>query len=68
VTGELLCGNPNPGAVLNIQLFMAEIIKVSDCSVFGKVALRLLAALQQGKHSVAEYAIEFRTLVPTMES
>lgn len=47
---------------------MAEIIKVSDCSVFGKIALRLLAALQQGKHSVAEYAIEFRTLVPTMES
>lgn len=43
-------------------------IKVSDCSVFSKVALRLLVALEQGKHSVAEYAIEFRTLVPTMES
>lgn len=51
----------------DFQLFKAEMIKVFDRSVFGKEASRLLAALRQGKRSVADYAIEFRTLAATSQ-
>lgn len=42
--------------------FKAEFIKIFDRSALGKEASRLLAALRQGRRSVADFAIEFRTL------
>lgn len=50
-----------------VKLFKAEMIKVFDRSVFGKEASRQLASLHQGKRSVADYAIEFKTLAATSE-
>lgn len=44
------------------SLFKTEMMKVFDRSALGKEASRLLAALQQGRRSVADFAIEFRTL------
>lgn len=52
---------------LDFHRFKEEMIKTFDRSVFGKEASRLLAALQQGRRSVADYAIEFRTLAATSE-
>ncbi|KAG1952394.1 retrotransposable element [Pimephales promelas] len=49
------------------QSFKDEMIKVFDRSVFGSEASRLLAVLRQGKRSVADFAIEFRTLATTSE-
>ncbi|RXN38261.1 Retrotransposon-derived PEG10 [Labeo rohita] len=40
-------------------------IKTFDQSVFGKEASRLLASIQQGRRSVADYSVEFRTLAAT---
>uniref|UniRef100_A0A9J7Y6K0 Gypsy retrotransposon integrase-like protein 1 n=1 Tax=Cyprinus carpio carpio TaxID=630221 RepID=A0A9J7Y6K0_CYPCA len=45
--------------------FKAEMIKTFDQSVFGKEASRLLARLQQGRRSVADYSVQFRTLAAT---
>ncbi len=42
-------------------------IKVFDRSVYGREASRLLAVLHQGERSVADFAIEFRTLATTCE-
>ena len=44
------------------QLFKEEMVKVFDRSVHGQEASRQLAVLQQGRRSVADFAIEFRTL------
>lgn len=51
----------------DFKLFKAEMIKVFNRSVFAKEASRQLAALRQGKRSVADYAIEFKTLAATSE-
>ena len=48
-------------------LFKDEMIKVFDRSVFGCEASRLLAVLRQGRRSVADFTIEFRTLATTSE-
>lgn len=48
-------------------LFREEMIKVFDQSVFGREASRLLTTFRQGKRSVVDYAIEFRTLSTTCE-
>lgn len=42
--------------------FKAEFVKIFDRSALGKEASRLLAALHQGRRSVADFAIEFCTL------
>ncbi len=47
--------------------FKGEMIKVFDRSVYGHEASRLLAVLHQGERSVADFAIEFRTLATTCE-
>lgn len=47
--------------------FKDEMIKVFDRSVFGSEASRLLAVLRQGRRSVPDFAIEFRTLATTSE-
>ncbi len=49
------------------ELFKREMIKVFDRSVYGREASRLLAVLHQGERSVADFAIEFRTLATTCE-
>lgn len=49
------------------ELFKKEMAKVFDRSVYGREASRLLAVLSQGKRSVPDYAIEFRTLAATAE-
>ncbi len=49
------------------ELFKGEMIKVFDRSVHGREASRLLAVLHQGERSVADFAIEFRTLATTCE-
>ncbi len=49
------------------ELFKGEMIKVFDRSVYGREASRLLAVLHQGERSVADFAIEFRTLATTCE-
>ncbi|XDV25633.1 hypothetical protein PO909_029519 [Leuciscus waleckii] len=46
-------------------LFKEEMIKVFDRSVYGQEASRLLSVLRQGRRSVADFAIEFRTLATT---
>lgn len=51
----------------DFKSFKAEMIKVFDRSVFGKEASRQLASLRQGKRSVADYSIEFKTLAATSE-
>eukprot|EP00064_Thunnus_orientalis_P006660 superscaffoldBa00000703_g6678 len=43
--------------------FTTEMRKVFDHSVRGKDAAKRLLSLRQGSHSIAEFAIEFRTLV-----
>ncbi|RXN35611.1 Pol poly [Labeo rohita] len=47
------------------ESFKDEMIKTFDQSVFGKEASRLLASIQQGRRSVADYSVEFRTLAAT---
>lgn len=47
------------------SLFKEEMTKGFDRSVFGSEASRLLATLRQGRRSVADFAIEFRTLAST---
>ncbi len=42
-------------------------VKIFDRSVFGREASRLLTTLHQGRRSVADFAIEFRTLATTCE-
>ncbi len=42
-------------------------IKIFDRSVFGREASRLLTTLHHGRRSVADFAIEFRTLATTCE-
>ncbi len=49
------------------ELFKGEMIKVFDRSVYGREASRLLAVLHQRETSVADFAIEFRTLATTCE-
>ncbi len=49
------------------ELFKGEMIKVFDRSVYGREASRLLAVLHQGERSVADFAIEFRTVATTCE-
>ncbi|MGL5357385.1 MAG: hypothetical protein ACRDAQ_12750, partial [Cetobacterium sp.] len=49
------------------DLFKEEMIKVFDQSVFGREASRLLTTIRQGRRSVADFAIEFRTLSTTCE-
>lgn len=44
------------------SLFRAEMLKVFDRSALCKEASRLLAALQQGRRSVADFPVEFHTL------
>ncbi|RXN25002.1 Retrotransposon-derived PEG10 [Labeo rohita] len=48
-----------------LESFKDEMIKTFDQSVFGKEASRLLASIQQGRRSVADYSVEFRTLAAT---
>lgn len=48
-------------------LFREEMIKVFDQSIFGREASRLLTTFRQGRRSVVDYAIEFRTLSTTCE-
>lgn len=43
---------------LNFDGFKEKMIRVFDCSVFGKEASRLLEALRQGKSPVVNYAID----------
>lgn len=47
---------------MEFDSFKAEFVKIFDRSALGKEASRLLAALHQGRRSVADFAIEFRTL------
>lgn len=47
------------------SLFKEEMIRVFDRSAHGIEASRLLASLRQGRRSVADFSIEFRTLAPT---
>ncbi len=49
------------------ELFKEEMIKNFDHSVFGREASCLLTTLHQGRRSVADFAIVFRTLVTTCE-
>ncbi len=49
------------------ELFKEEMLKIFDRSVFGREASRLLTTLHQGRRSVADFAIEFRTLATTCE-
>ncbi|MGL5101600.1 MAG: DUF4939 domain-containing protein, partial [Plesiomonas sp.] len=49
----------------DFQDFKTEMIKVFDRSVFGTEASRRLASLRQGRRSVTDYSIEFRTLAAT---
>ncbi|RXN36864.1 Pol poly [Labeo rohita] len=51
----------------DFESFKDEMIKTFDQSVFGKEASRLLASIQQGRRSVADYSVEFRTLAATSE-
>ncbi len=51
----------------SFKLFKEEMIKIFDRSVIGREASRLLAVLHQGRRSVADFAIEFRTLATTCE-
>ncbi len=63
--GELLLGGtPCCG---HYELFKEEMIKIFDRSVFGCEASRLLTTLHQGRRSVADFAIEFRTLATMCE-
>ncbi len=50
------------------ELFKEEMLKIFDRSVFGREASRLLTTLHQGRRSVADFAIEFRTLAITCSS
>ncbi|KAG1952091.1 retrotransposable element [Pimephales promelas] len=43
-------------------LFKEEMLKVFDRSVHGPEASRLLSSLRQGRRSVADFSVEFRTL------
>ncbi len=49
------------------ELFKEEMIKIFDRSVFGREASHLLTTLHQGRRSVTDFAIEFRTLATTCE-
>ncbi len=51
----------------SFKLFKEEMIKIFDRSVIGREASCLLAVLHQGRRSVADFAIEFRTLATTCE-
>lgn len=42
-------------------------IEVFNCSAFGKEASRLLASLKQGKRSLTDFGIQFRTLAATCQ-
>ncbi|KAL0192325.1 hypothetical protein M9458_010621, partial [Cirrhinus mrigala] len=53
------------GCCFDFESFKDEMIKTFDQSVFGKEASRLLASIQQGRRSVADYSVEFRTLAAT---
>lgn len=44
------------------SLFKEEMIRFFDWSVYGEEASRLLSSLHQGKCSVTDFSIEFRTL------
>jgi hypothetical protein len=44
------------------SLFKEEMLKVFDRSVHGPEASRLLSTLRQGRRSVADFSVEFRTL------
>lgn len=48
--------------VERFSLFKEEMIRVFDRSVYGEEASRLLSSLRQGKRSVTDFSIEFRTL------
>lgn len=52
---------------MEFSSFKAEFVKIFDRSALGKEASRLLAALRQGRRSVADFAIEFRTLAASSE-
>jgi hypothetical protein len=47
------------------SLFKEEMIRVFDRSAHGAEASRLLSSLRQGRLSVADFSIEFRTLATT---
>lgn len=49
------------------QDFKEEMIQVFDRSVFGEEASRVLSSLCQGKGSVTDYFIEFRTLAASCD-
>lgn len=49
------------------DLFKEEMVKVFDQSVFGREASRLLTTIRQGRRTVADFAIEFRTLSTTAD-
>lgn len=49
------------------QDFKEEMIRVFDRSIFGEEASRVLSSLCQGKRSVTDYSIEFRTLAASCD-
>lgn len=49
------------------QDFKEKMIRVFDCSIFGEEASRVLSSLCQGKQSVTDYSIEFRTLAASCD-
>lgn len=59
--GTAVWENKHP-CVASFQALADEMRQVFDRAVTGREAARLLADLRQGNRSVADYAIEFRTL------
>ena len=51
--------------IFKFSLFKEEMIRVFDRSAHGDEASRLLSTLRQGKRSVTDFSIEFRTLATT---
>lgn len=54
--------NTDAGCLAQYILFKEEMLRVFDRSVHGPEASRLLSSLRQGRRSVADFSVEFRTL------
>lgn len=54
--------NTNADCLSHYSLFKEEMLRVFDRSVHGPEASRLLSTLRQGRRSVADFSVEFRTL------
>lgn len=50
---------------MRFDTFKDEMLRVFDRSAHGEEASRLLSSLRQGRRSVVDYSIEFRTLLTT---